>query len=125
MTPVLFLLTALAGGAGAAGRLYVDGAVRERWGTFLPYGTLAINVAGSFGLGLLAGLARHLIPADVLFVLGTGAMGGFTTFSTASVQTVRLVTGRRLAAAAATALGMMGAALLAAWLGLSLGGLAG
>lgn len=124
MTPLLFLLTALAGGAGAALRLFLDGAARERWGTFLPFGTLAINIGGSFVLGLLAGLAQHLIPPAWLLVLGTGLMGGFTTFSTASVETVRLLTARRFAAAAITGLGMLAAALLAAWVGFSLGGLA-
>ena len=121
MTWWLFAAVALAGGAGAALRLYLDGAIRERWGSFLPWGTLSINVAGSFGLGLLAGLATGVLPAEWLLVLGTGLMGGFTTFSTASVETVRLLQAGRVAAALVNGLGMLLAAVAAAAAGYGLG----
>lgn len=119
---VLFWLTALAGGLGAALRLLADGAVRERWGSYLPYGTWVVNVVGSFVLGLLAGWAQRWLATEWLSVLGTGVMGGFTTFSTASVETVRLLQGRRHLAALGVAGGMLAAALIAAASGYWLGG---
>lgn len=123
MTPVLFLLTAVAGGVGAALRFVLDGAIRSRFPA-VPVSTLVINVTGSFVLGLVtAGALGGLIPAEALAVLGVGLMGGFTTFSTASVETVRLVGERRYGAALGSSVGMLVASVLAAAAGLWLGSL--
>lgn len=109
------------GGLGAAARFVVDGGIRRRASTSLPIGTLVINVVGSFALGLLAGLSRyHRASGDVVLVLGTGFCGGFTTFSTASVQTVRLIQQRPGAGIGFTA-GMLLGCVAAAWGGLALG----
>jgi CrcB protein len=123
MTPLLFIAVALAGGAGAALRLVVDGLVHARLPGVLPLGTLLINVVGSLVLGLLTGLSLALwLPDTWHLVLGGGLMGGFTTFSTASYETVRLARARRALAAVATGLGMLvvsvGCAFLGLWLGL-------
>ncbi|WP_375474832.1 fluoride efflux transporter CrcB [uncultured Jatrophihabitans sp.] len=82
----------LAGGLGAVARLVVDGAIRERWSATFPIATFAINVSGSLLLGVLTGLVlfRHS-PTDLAHIAGTGFCGGYTTFSTASFETVRLV----------------------------------
>lgn len=117
MNPLVFTLAALAGGVGAALRLFLDGAIRQRWGSWLPFGTLTINVTGSLGLGLLAGLATHVLPAQWLLILGTGVMGGFTTFSTAGVETVRLIQAGRWPSALVTGLGMLTTALVCAGAG--------
>jgi len=118
------LLLALAGGAGAAARFLVDGLVRARFRTALPWGTIAINVSGSLLLGLLAGLVmRHHAPASLQAVLGTGFLGGFTTFSTASVETVRLVQSGRIRLALLNALGTMAAGVGAAAAGVALASL--
>lgn len=88
---ILGLLVALAGGLGAAARLVVDGVVRTRWTTVFPLATLVVNVTGSAALGLLLG--GHLagvVPTSVLLVAGVGFCGGYTTFSTAMVEVVRL-----------------------------------
>ncbi|MET3767972.1 CrcB protein [Marisediminicola sp. UYEF4] len=123
MTPLLFLLTAAAGGVGAALRFVLDGVIRSRVST-LPIGTLVINVSGSFVLGLVTALALgRVVPPEALTVLGVGLMGGFTTFSTASFETVRLVGDRRYGAALAVGVGMIVASVLAAALGLWLGSL--
>ncbi|EYR61834.1 chromosome condensation protein CrcB [Actinotalea ferrariae CF5-4] len=85
------VLVALAGGLGAAARLVVDGMVRTRWPRTFPVATLVVNVTGSAVLGLLLG--GHLagvVPTPVLLVAGVGFCGGYTTFSTAMVETVRL-----------------------------------
>jgi CrcB protein len=86
------LLVCLGGGLGAVARLLVDGELRARRPRLGPWATAVINVTGSFVLGVLFGLltAGHLAGRWEL-VLGTGVCGGYTTFSTATVETVRLV----------------------------------
>lgn len=122
MTPLLFLAVSLAGGVGAALRLVVDGAVKARVRTALPVGTLLINVAGSFILGVVTELALGGVVDDAWrLVIGTGLCGGFTTFSTASFETVRLVQERRYALGAVNAVGMLVLAVAAGLLGIALG----
>ena len=80
-----------AGAAGAVARYLVDSWVRRRTRTVLPLGTLVVNVAGSFVLGLLAGFAlTHVGSTTAKTVVGTGFCGGLTTWSTAAWETVRL-----------------------------------
>lgn len=89
---MIALLTFLAGALGAVTRFGLDFAIKQRWRSPFPWATVIINVTGSLLLGVLAGV--------VLFdggspawqtVLGTGFCGGYTTFSTASFETVRLI----------------------------------
>ena len=98
---IVIMLTALAGGFGAAARFALDTAltarVRDGWVRLM-----VINVSGSALLGLTAGLgASRLLAPDVQLVLGAGFVGGYTTFSAASLATVRLVEERRWAASLA------------------------
>lgn len=124
MTALLLLAIAGAGGLGAVARFVLDGALRSRFAVGFPFGTTVINVTGSFLLGLVTGLAlAHGLPAEWRAVLGTGFLGGYTTFSTASYETVRLALQRRYRAALANGFGMMLLALAAAGLGLWLGSL--
>ncbi|TFB98704.1 chromosome condensation protein CrcB [Cryobacterium adonitolivorans] len=123
MTPVLFVAVALAGGLGATLRLVVDGGVRARVRTALPVGTLLINVVGSLLLGLITGLALALwLPGAWHLVLGGGLLGGFTTFSTASYESVRLAQDRRSLSALFNGFGMLalsvGCSFFGLWLGL-------
>jgi CrcB protein len=125
VTPLLFIAVSLAGGLGAALRLVADGMVRARLRTTLPVGTLLVNVLGSLLLGLGTGLALTAwLPEAWHLVLGGGLLGGFTTFSTASYETVRLALDRRSPAAAVTGLGMLVLAVCCAFGGLWLGLLA-
>ncbi|MCS5717335.1 fluoride efflux transporter CrcB [Herbiconiux sp. CPCC 205763] len=125
MTPLVFLALSAAGGVGAAARFFIDGAVKARIRGSYPVGTTIINVTGSLLLGLVTGLAlSHLVTDDWRLVLGGGFLGGYTTFSTASFETVRLAQNRRWGAALANGLGMMVASVAAAGLGLWLGSLA-
>jgi CrcB protein len=78
---------ALLGGGGAVLRYLIDAWVDRRLETAFPLGTFVINSTGSFALGLLTGL--HATSA-VLFVVGTGLIGSFTTFSTWVFETQRL-----------------------------------
>ncbi|MGV9857328.1 fluoride efflux transporter CrcB [Gordonia sp. NPDC003425] len=86
----------IAGALGALARFVVDGSVKRWRSTTFPFATVGINLSGSFLLGVLAGLViYHAIPAEVQTVVGTGFCGGFTTFSTASFESVRLAQQRR------------------------------
>jgi len=122
MSPVLVAtLVALSGGVGAVARFVLDGALRTRLRWIVPAGTLVINVSGSLLLGLLTGItAFHAAPDDWRIVLGTGFLGGYTTFSTASFETARLVIERKGVASVVNSLGMLVLTLAAAAAGLAL-----
>lgn len=125
IAPLVFLGIAVAGGAGSVLRFVVDGAVKARVGGPYPLATTIINVTGSFGLGLLTGLAAAAgLPHEWLLVLGGGLMGGYTTFSTASIETVRLAQQGRIGLTLLNGLGMLVLSVAAAALGLLLGHLA-
>lgn len=85
----MMLWIALAGGVGAAMRFLLDSWIVTRVRHRVPLGTIVINLVGSFVLGLLVGHFGH--ASELTKVVGTGAMGGFTTFSTASVESARLL----------------------------------
>ena len=116
------LLLALAGGLGAVARFVLDGALAAGRSSRYPVGTTVINLSGSFLLGLVAGLvAGQLLPGSALLVLGTGFLGGYTTFSTAAFETVRLIEQHRVAAALLHGLGQLVVATALAALGYVLG----
>ena len=124
MSVAIIILVGVAGGLGAATRFVVDGLVRSRARTALPVGTIIINVTGSFLLGLLAGaVIVHAAPAELQAIAGTGFLGGYTTFSTASFETVRLIQSRRTGLALLNGIGTAVAAVAAAAAGLALGSL--
>ena len=121
MSALAFLSVAVAGGVGAAARFFLDGAINRGRQFRLPVGTLTINITGSLLLGIIVGAATHLGAVPVA-VLGTGVMGGYTTFSTASFETVRLARSGRITAAAINGLGMLVVSVAAATAGILLGG---
>jgi CrcB protein len=84
---VVWLGATVLGAAGAVARFRMDSAVSSRLPSDFPLGTLVVNLTGSFGLGVLVGLAAS---DRVAFLLGTGFAGGYTTFSTWMVESVRL-----------------------------------
>lgn len=118
------LWIALAGGVGAAARFLLDSWIVTRVRHRVPVGTIVINLLGSFLLGLLVGHFGH--DRELTKVLGTGAMGGFTTFSTASVESARLLLDPRATeegrwAGVLHGLGMLAGAVLLAAFGYVLG----
>lgn len=93
---MIALWISLAGGVGAATRYVADSLIRSRWAIDFPVGTLVINVTGSLILGLLTGLViAHGASRDLRAIAGAGFCGGYTTFSAASLETVRLAQQRR------------------------------
>jgi CrcB protein len=127
---VALLVVALAGGLGAAARFVVDGAVRARTpGAAFPWATVVVNVSGSLVIGLVTGVLLGAGEPDRLepwrLAVATGFCGGYTTFSTAMVETVRLARSGRTRLALANALGTMALTLAAVALGIALGVLAG
>ncbi|GAA1945598.1 hypothetical protein GCM10009689_28500 [Brevibacterium antiquum] len=125
MTALVFIALALAGGLGASARMLLDGFITSRMSGVMPWGTIAINVSGSLGLGLLTGLVGSQILSEAWqLIIGTGFLGGYTTFSTASFETIRLVQERKWATSLVNALGTLVTATAAAGLGLRIGGLA-
>ena len=119
----LALGVAALGGLGAVARYLLDAAIRRRSSGRYPWGTMIINLSGSLLLGLLAGLlAAGRLPGAALVVLGSGLLGGYTTFSSASQETLELMEDRRPLAALAHGGGMLVGAVAAAALGLAVGG---
>jgi CrcB protein len=116
VNPLLFLGAALAGGVGAVLRYLVDLGVVRLAGRRFPWGILLVNLTGSFALGVVT----TALP-DEAFLLGAGLLGGYTTFSTAMLDTVALWRDGERPAAAFNAIGMLLLGLLAAVLGLVLG----
>jgi CrcB protein len=92
--PGLLLVVAVtvAGGLGALARTELNDFIAHRVKSDFPYGILAINVIGSFLLGILTGLVwYHGLPANLLTIAGIGVCGGFTTWSTAAWETLALL----------------------------------
>jgi len=87
VTPLVFVAVAVAGGIGAVARYLLDVAVRRRTGERFPWGILAVNLSGALLLGILSPL-----PADEAWrwIIGTGLLGGYTTFSAVAVTTALL-----------------------------------
>lgn len=122
MSVVDWVVLIVGGGLGAGGRYLLDGAIMKgRTGAF-PLGILVVNIVGSFLLGVLTGLGSAIAPAWVSIV-GVGVLGGFTTFSTVSVETVLLGQRGRRDWAWTNLLGSLALCVVAASLGILLGGL--
>ncbi|HOC12392.1 MAG TPA: CrcB family protein [Propionicimonas sp.] len=118
------LLTALAGGLGAVVRFLVDRQIAARLRVGMPLGTVLINVTGSLLLGVITGWwMSHSGDPGLRAVLGTGFLGGYTTFSTASVEAARLALDGRGWTTLVHAGGMLVLSLLTALLGVYLGSL--
>jgi fluoride exporter len=119
MTPLAWLGVGVFGAAGAYTRFAVAAAVTARRPGDFPWGTFAVNLSGGFALGLLTGAG---VTGSALFVLGTGFMGGYTTFSTWMVETQRLGEDAEIGLAVVYLLGSMLAGLAATGAGWALAG---
>jgi len=115
----VIILAVLAGGMiGAPARYLADRLVQGRHDSVFPWGTFAVNMAGSAVLGFLLGADRHLGLSPVVFaLLGTGFCGGLTTFSTFGYETLRLLEDGAIGEAGVNVIGSLAIGVLLAWLG--------
>lgn len=118
MSALVWTGVAVLGGLGAILRFRIDALVQLHVSGEFPLGTLAVNVLGSFALGVLTGTG---ISGDGLLLAGTGVLGSFTTFSTWMLETERLVEDGDDAIALLNIVVSVGAGLAAALAGWGIG----
>ncbi|HEY5892818.1 MAG TPA: fluoride efflux transporter CrcB [Chthoniobacterales bacterium] len=90
-----YLAVMVVGALGCAARMWLSNSLGEKYGNTFPVGTLVVNIAGCFVIGLFAGLTRPeggwIVPPIVRQAVMIGFLGGFTTFSSFSLQTLTLI----------------------------------
>lgn len=120
-----YLWVALGGALGSVGRFWLSGLVATRYGESFPMGTLVVNVSGSLVIGFLAALSapegRLLVSPGGRQFLMIGVCGGYTTFSSFSLQTLNLLRDREWLYAGGNVLLSVGGCMIAVWLGYLLG----
>ncbi len=114
---------AIAGAVGAVARYSIEGLVSRRLGASFPWGTFVVNVSGSFVLGLLFTILTERSTAPPWFrsTVSIGFVGAYTTFSTLSLETFRLVEDGAYALAGANAFGSLAGGLIAVYAGIVVG----
>jgi CrcB protein len=120
-----YLLVMVGGALGTGARFWASGAIARRYGEFFPLGTLVVNVTGSFVVGFFAGLTDPGSPFLVRpswrqFVM-IGFCGGYTTFSSFSLQTLDLIHDGDWLKASLNALLSFALCMVAVWLGRACG----
>lgn len=120
---VRYVLIFAGGGIGAALRYWMQGLVHARTGADFPYGTLVVNILGSFLIGLLmTSLEERFLALPLLrLFLTIGILGGFTTFSSFSYETLALARDGEMLRAVVNAGASLVACLFATWAGMALG----
>ena len=118
---MLYLIVFLGAGIGGALRHGVNIGATKLFGFGFPYGTLIVNVVGSFVIGLFAGFFAYRagIPQHLRLFLTTGILGGFTTFSTFSLDAAVLIERHAFLMAAGYIVGSVSAGLAALFFGLA------
>jgi len=122
-----YLWVAIGGALGSMARYGLGGLVSEKFGQSFPWGTLVINVTGSFVIGILGALTApegKMTPqsrALAIQLLITGVCGGYTTFSSFSLQTLNLLRDREWFYAGGNVLLSVTLCMIAVWLGYLLG----
>lgn len=117
----IWALVFLGGGLGSLARFAVSGLTARWWGETFPWGTLLANVSGSLAIGFFATLTapdgRLMVGPAGRTLFMVGLCGGYTTFSSFSLQTLNLIRDGEWLPAAGNILGSVGLCLLAVWLG--------
>ncbi|MEY2544852.1 MAG: fluoride exporter [Verrucomicrobiota bacterium] len=116
-----YFFVALGGAIGTAARFWISGVAADRFGQTFPFGTLVVNVTGSFAVGAFAALAdpdgRWLVSPSFRQFFMIGVCGGYTTFSSLSLQTLALAQQGEWFRAAANSIASVLLCLVAVWLG--------
>lgn len=114
-----YLWVGIGGFLGAVARYGISGIVSERYGTGFPLGTLTVNVTGAFLLAFIATVATRsgLMSPPFRIGVSTGFLGAYTTFSTWSLETLRLLETGSYMAAGANVAGSIALGFAGAWLG--------
>jgi len=116
-----FILIAIGGAIGSVGRYYASRLIMLLSGGIFPFGTMFVNVSGSIIIGFVAALSapesRFFVSPQARLFLMTGICGGYTTFSTFSLETMALIGDGQLMAASLNAVGSVLLCLAAVWLG--------
>ncbi|WP_002144960.1 fluoride efflux transporter CrcB [Bacillus cereus] len=122
---MIYIIVGIAGILGALSRYYLGLTIDMFWHHSLPFATLMINLIGCFLLAWLTTyIARlNILPSEVITGIGTGFIGSFTTFSTFSVETVKLINHSELGIAFLYVLCSMLGGLIMSGLGYKLGDL--
>ena len=124
---IAYLWVAIGGALGSVGRFWLSGLIASRFGETFPFGTLIVNVTGSFLIGIFAALAipeGRLDPQSRTFAtqfLMIGICGGYTTFSSFSLQTLNLLRDREWLYASGNVILSVILCMIAVWLGWLLG----
>ena len=117
------VLVFIGGGAGAVARLFTGQLTLRAFGSAWPYGTFAVNVIGGLLMGVLAGWLAHRGGETQMrwgLLLGVGLLGGFTTFSAFSLETVLMLQKKAWGQAGAYVTASVLLSVAALWLGLML-----
>ncbi|MDB6066815.1 MAG: CrcB protein [Pedosphaera sp.] len=116
-----YLLVALGGALGSVARFWFSGFIGSKVGETFPWGTLLVNITGSFVIGFFFTLTgpdgRWLAQSNTRIFFMTGICGGYTTFSSFSLQTLNLMRGGEWFRAGANCVASLVLCLLAVWLG--------
>jgi CrcB protein len=117
----MYLAVATGGALGTIARYFVSGVVANAFGQTFPWGTLIINITGSFVIGFFGGLTgpdgRILVSGTTRQFVMTGICGGYTTFSSFSLQTLNLMNDGEWVYASGNVLGSVILCLFFVWLG--------
>lgn len=125
----VLLAAAVAGGLGAGLRYVVDVLVTAAVFTGsaspgrFPVGILIVNASGCLALGIITGLGTDVIGVEAAWIVGVGLLGGYTTFSTVSLDSVLLARAGRSRRGWVNAIGTLIVCVIAAAIGLTIGGL--
>ena len=118
---LMYLWVALGSALGGVARYWCSGFVASRVGEVFPWGTFVVNVVGSFIIGCFATLTAPdggwLVPTDTRIFVMVGFCGGYTTFSSFSLQTLTLMRDGEFLFAGANMLASVVACMVSVWLG--------
>lgn len=121
MNAIPYILIALGGAIGSVARFALSGVAASQLGSTFPWGSLIVNVIGSFVIGFFSAFTgpegRWTVGEGGRMFFMTGVLGGFTTFSSFSLQTLELARGGEWLRAGGNVIGSVVICLVAVWLG--------